>query len=306
MRKNSADIVDVSLLHSSMFSSISSNISNSVLLFFKHWSLVLLSVIADLVFFYALTKIYVEFFLKIQPHLNVVMQSVQENAEKIQASFGSVSQLQSAITQQSDVLVSYHAVVYLLGLMLVSLFVAWLVLQGITWWVAVRINNSNINSSNISPSNKVASSNLRCFVKRFVLRTLLWFGVFICLLALLSLGLETSVSSGLPSVSSVYAFFLLLLFVLGFFSSYSYACISQPLAKSLVFCIRNFKYLFISYILALLLLFVTGGVAFNLASVNFYLPVVWAVLVFLPCLTFARVYLVATMHPVANVVKQLP
>ncbi len=274
-------------------SEISNNISRAVSLFIVHWRLVLLSVFADLFFFIVLTKIHVEFFLKIQPHLNVVMQSVQENAAKIQPSFGAVTQLQSAVTQQSGVLASYNAVLYLLGLMLLSLFASWLVLQGITWWIANLITNQK--KSSMSPIN------ILLFVKRFVLRTLLWFGVFICLLALLSLGLESSVSSGFLSVSSVYAIFVFLLFVLGFFASYSYACISQRLAKSLVFCVHNYKYLLISYILVLLLLFVTGGLAFNLASINFYLPIVWAVAVFLPCLTFARVYLVVSAHECASI-----
>ncbi|MDO8660298.1 MAG: hypothetical protein Q7K43_00265, partial [Candidatus Woesearchaeota archaeon] len=141
MRKNSSDVSGISFLSSSMFSAISNNISCAVSIFFKHWRFVLLSVLADLFFFYALTKIHVEFFLKIQPHLNVVMQSVQENAAKIQPSLSAVSQLQSAITAQTDVLASYHAVVYLLGLMLLSLFASWLVLQGITWWVANLMAN---------------------------------------------------------------------------------------------------------------------------------------------------------------------
>ncbi|MDO8660752.1 MAG: hypothetical protein Q7K43_02590, partial [Candidatus Woesearchaeota archaeon] len=97
--------------------------------------------------------------------------------------------------------------------------------------------------------------------------------------------------------------FMLLLVLLGFFSSYSYACISQRLAKPLIFCVRNFKYLFISYALTLLILFVTGGLAFNLSSVNLYLPIVWVVLVFLPCLTFARVFLVVSAQE-CGVVKR--
>ncbi len=263
-----------------------SHIEGSVKLFVKHWRLVVLAMLVDVVFFYSLTKIHVEFFLRIQPQLNVVMESIQKNSVQLQPSLDGITQLQSVVVQQADVLASYHAVIYLLGLMLLSLFGAWLVLQGLSWWLALRVARKE----------PVSVSQVCLFARRFALRTLLWFMVFVLLLALLSLGLQSSVSSGMLSVSTVYYLFLACLFVLGFLAVNSYAAINHGFIQSLRACLANFKQTFLAYVLALLFVFVTGGLAWNLAALHWAVVVAWIMLVFLPALTLARVYVVCAAN----------
>ena len=252
----------------------------------KHWRLVVLAMLVDVVFFYSLTKIHVEFFLRIQPHLSVVMESIQKNAVQLQPSLDGITQLQSVVVQQADVLASYHAVIYLLGLMLLSLFGAWLVLQGLNWWLALHISRKESGSA----------QQVLLFARRFILRTLLWFVVFVLLLALLSLGLQSSVSSGVLSVTTVYYLFLACLFVLGFLAVNSYAAINRGFGQGLRVCLANYKQTLLAYVFALLFVFVTGGLAWNLAALHWAVVVAWIVLVFLPALTFARVYVVCAAN----------
>ncbi len=273
----------------------------------KHWKLLILATILELGFFYYLTILHAETFIKVQEHLNVLMTAVQQQTANLTAATAQpelMSGLQASLLQNQQTLAAYNSMLQLLGMFFVYLLLTFIVFQGINWWIAKKMARSvdslpsTVHRTEATPAFRygkrltVNGKQLIQFFLRFTLFSMFWFVMFLAIIVVYVLLQDYSSFSILPLVgkTGIDSFGLVLLFLLSYFATISFGQEKGGLRTVWATGTRFWKELIPAHILVLVLVFVTVGLTFTWMSIHYWLALAWIFLIALPSFTLARVY----------------
>lgn len=253
--------------------------------FLKKRRMLLFTTLAEVFFFYFLTKIHVDVFLKIQEHLVVVMDAIQQQTEAVADVGGIGANVDQALLADPTVVSAYNTILGLLGLFFVLLLANWMIFQGINWWIANSMTKKKVPFA--------------AYAWKFITFTLFW---FVCLIALLVafITLTNYASfSVLPLIgqSVVQWAFFIFLALIGYFAAISYSIIPEKAwKKTWNLGLFRAKQIVPAFIVALLLIFVAGGIATWLTRFHYSISLGWAIIVALPSITLARLYFIDVVN----------
>lgn len=251
----------------------------------KNKSLFFLSVLFDILFFLSVIAGQFWVLLSVKGSVLRIMDIVQQNLVSAVQS-GAAAQVSSGLLKTPELISEYKVIMKYFFLMVLIFFVSWLVFRGVSWFIAHRM------------SGRV---DIKRFVKQFFLFSLFAFVFgFIWLLVVLRL-IAYSSSSFLPVVSvGMDHFFLFLGFaVLNYFLFITYSLIPSAGCRIVWNAgISKYRQFVPAYLLWLVSICILGYLTVWVIRLNYWAPVIFALLAAFPAVAYGRIYILVVVNKV--------
>lgn len=239
-------------------------------------------------YFLACMGLDVLFFIAVGFLTKSIVLKMQESLLQIAAVFSAGLSELSRSGSVLDVLFSSSALPFWKSwflhwlLFMLVIYLVYIVVQSVAWNLSLRIIGKNI-------------SFLKYFVS-FALLNLFWFLLFIVYNIIdLTGDLRSSMSSG-ATISLFSVFAGILLIFLAYFAVISYVRLS--LKKSFIFGCKRYRELVPPYFFVLLYFFILNFVLSKIVLTSYAFAVVAGIVLFVPAIAFARVYLALNINKV--------
>jgi hypothetical protein len=246
----------------------------------KHWLLLLVAIIIDLVFIVSYGMIYTNLFADTADHVDAFNRIL---AEQTGAFVG--TQNPEALTLMPEALDHYHAILWGIAYIIGTFYVIFAISQGMNWWIAHREEGER--------------SGFLLILWRSLRLNLLW--------ALLSAGIiflmawlgQQSAVAPVPIIGPKayqYTAFALLSIV-GYFAMVSFAFITHPapLRTSFVQAVKNIKRFIVVIIMGFAVMVLCGVAMVTVAAYGYLFSLI-AVIVMLGWIALCRVWLSLLAH----------
>ncbi len=255
--------------------------------FTKNLKLLPVLVLVDFIFYYILTRIQVELFIKAGESVKAVSNIIQSQVQEL--SEAELVQLSKFLMQNPEFVSHYKQIIKYIGLFLLSVLLIWIVLKGINWFLTGRMLGQKIS--------------LKDFALKFILLSLFWFVFYLIIIVLLAKLFSGTTVTIFPLISAQTATaisFAILLFIT-YFSLISFAKIEGKGALSILkdtFAtgFKKIKKIIPAYILTLIFLFVTATLPMTLFKLHYMVSIAFIILVTLPALTLSRIYFISVIR----------
>ncbi len=242
---------------------------------YKQKKLFLLSVFFDVLFFFVYGFATAPIYLKLMVQVNIIGsyagEAVKTATRESQSMFSALS---------SDVLAPYfNNIILLLIILAVTVYLIYCLLQALNWKIALQLTGKKIRYLD--------------YLKKFMLINILWFVLFALYYVLgfvvdirkilISTIMKTEPSSALSIVLIFYLIFI------AYFAVISY--VQLNLIKSISTGRSNIRQLLPSILMIAVFLLALNIIVKALASVNPILAIIVGLIILLPAMTIARIYI---------------
>lgn len=248
----------------------------------KHYFLLFIAVIIDIIFFYSLTRLHVEIFKAAADHIKATQDIIQGQLDKLTQL--EAPQLDRFLIGNAEFAYHYHQIVKYIGLFLFGLFLILFFLRGTNWFIAHKMADSKIT--------------LKEFSFRFIILSILGFIAFVLSLVLYGLLLNHSAFSQLPLINSTTANGVLgiLVIIIYYIILVGYSLPHKARLKDIIKSISAAKKIVPAFVLnelVIVLLLLTPSLIIR----DYYLlGLVIAVFITIPLLTITRVFFINTVR----------
>lgn len=242
---------------------------------YKQKKLFLLSVFFDILFFFVYGFATAPIYMKLMMHVNIVGthagEAVKTATRESQSMFSALS---------SEVLAPYfNNIILLLIILAVTVYVLYCLFQAINWKIALQLTGKKIKYKD--------------YLKKFMLINILWFILFALYYVLgfvvdirkilISTIMQTAPSNALNIVLMFYLIFI------AYFAVISY--VQLNLLKSISTGKSKIRQLLPSILMIAVFLLALNIIVKALASVNPILAITVGLIILLPAMTIARIYI---------------
>ncbi|MBW3003543.1 hypothetical protein KY337_03195 [Candidatus Woesearchaeota archaeon] len=184
------------------------------------------------------------------------------------------STLISSLKQLPGFTGSYHSIIWNLVVMIILIFVLWCTLESASWWFSYKLNHIKIEFAK--------------FLKRFFFKSILYFvivtlGLFVTIRVALGITLQGAVDAGL-TVYTFFGGFVVILLILMFLT---YGNMDKKLWKIL----KNWRLLLLTIGMFAALYLLDLGAKY-IGGLNYYLMLVFGVVIIMPYLTYIRMFII--------------
>jgi len=244
----------------------------------KHPAILIMPVILDLVFFYILTRLHLEVFTSMSYHIKEISTIISEKTVELTQT--QMLGLESYLIQSPEFMMHYHAMIYYIAIFFIGGFIAYLICQGVNWWLAQYVS--------------VGMKKPFRYLGRFSLFSLAWFACFMLLLLMLVSFMDASAYGFIPLLGETASTILagIIALILGYFAVVSYAL---PQLSAVKLSFSSFLQLFPRFMVQVVLfgLFIVLGTF--LFTLHWGLLLALVLLIMIPSLTLFRIYTILSV-----------
>lgn len=254
-------------------------IPDALRIFYKNIAWVLACVGLDTVFMILLNVVFLNAYLTVMVRIEEIQKILTQNLNLVVEQVGE-QELMSHIVNNQDVLMGHYKEILLwIGIFIAAGFIAWLLTQTLTWWIAHRLNKTKVK-----------------FLKFFGMFSL---GSFVGLVILISsvyltvklMNLTSQMPMPIISIQTIAYIPIAAGSILSYFVLTFYAVIGlkKPVEKG-VCVLKNFMQTVPMFLIGMLILFSIHFALFMVAQINPAITLIGVVFVLLPYLALMRIY----------------
>lgn len=249
----------------------------------NHYFLLILSSLIDILFFYSLTRLHVETFRLASTHIKSAQKIIESQMAKLtQVQY---TQLDQILMSNADFALQYKEITKYIGLFLLGLFATWFLLRGTNWLIAHKISESKIS--------------IKEFIERFTFFSTTGFIIFILILLIYGMLLNYATFNPLPLINAkmANAVFAIMLILLYYFLSTAFALPAKSKFRNVTTAITNAKKIAPVFITSMITLSILIIVPALLMKNYYWAGLLTSVLITIPLMTLARIYLISACKP---------
>lgn len=260
-----------------------SNIAGVFKICKKNKGLFLLSIFIELLFITVLSFAHLWVLSAAKDSIAKIMSLVQESVGSL-AQADAVSGVSPDLFRTPELMAEYHVLLKYFVLLFVIIFVAWVLFKGINWFIARKM---------------FKKIQFKRFWLSFAEYSLLSFLCGLVWFVLIMRLISYSTFSFLPLISTGMSRFLLFagFVVLAYFMFIAYSLIPFSGCRTICsFGVKNWRKLIPAYLFWLVLLSVFVYLTVWVIRINYWAPVIFALLITIPAVVFGRIYILVVIN----------
>ncbi len=259
-----------------------SQLKPALKLCYKNKGFFLLSCFIDTLFFLVILGLQYVFIVGVKDYAVEFIDIMQESVAGLaQENFTMIS---PDLLKTPELMGVYHMIIKYAVIFILAVFLAWIIFKGFNWFIANRLIKK------VKPKQFI----LR-FIRHSILAFISLFVIFVVMMRLISY----STSSFLPLVSDTGSrvIVLALVWILAYFVAISYSTnlTCRDLIKS---GIKHYKELVPAHLLVFLGFILLSYLTVEIIEFNFWAPVIFALLITIPFVTYGRIYILVVVNKV--------
>lgn len=247
----------------------------------KNKGLFVLSCFIDAVFFLVLVGIHYFMLINVKGHVMMFMDIMQENLANLAGE--NVTFVSPAMLKSAELVEVYHVLLKYALIFAFLLLVTWMIFKGLNWFIANRV---------------VRKIQFMDFARKFIIHTLLAFVCAILIFIIMMQLISYATSSYLPLVGETGArvISLFLIWLLAYFTAIAYALEPATCKNITRSGFKHYKVLVPVHLFVFIGFILLSYLAVESIKINFWAPVIVALLITIPFITFGRFYIVVVVN----------